>query len=423
MSWSEILLDGEFTVAFAPQADINTAGSVWTWIDCEMPQVSFDAAQTDTKRSLRSRGAATKNLTGRVWPRVSVRFPLVGQLATYAYASDTPGLKGANGLLNFLGGTAAMAYQAAGLSPTDGNTVSCLTTTGKYGCLIAGREASGAVNAMGFAKNINGVGPFTTDLFEDLKAQPGSSINRLATYTFFPSSTQPSPLTLRITGEHASQEKRYLGCMLSKATITFDADWRPYCTAEYIAYGGEVRGTSGGLFAGSGSVEECLAIEPLVERGGARFVVGSNVFATLADGTVDADGTCDIRDIEITWDIPHYVATKPPGTQGVKEVLMRSPTISAAFTLPDISDFEVSGAHFAEEAWRNLTEVSFSMYLGDTPGRLFAANLPRLLINQFPEVVMVDGARHRRIQGKCGHYSGDTASTDAGNKVARFAVG
>lgn len=423
MSWSEILLDGEFSVAFAAQSDINTAGSSWTWIECEMPQVSYDAAQTEVKRSLRARGAASKTFTGRVWPRVAVRFPMVGQLSTYAYASDTPGLKGANGLLNWLGGSAALTYQASGVSPSDANTVTLASSQGKLGCLIAARESSGAVNAKGFAKTIGSGGPYTTDLFEDLGVAPGASTGRLATYNFFPSTTQPSPITIRITGEHANQEKRYLGCMLSKATMTFDADWRPYWNCEFIAYGGEVRGTSGGLFAGSGALEECLPLEPLVSRGGARFVVGSNAITSLNDATLDPDGTCDIRDIEIGIEIPHYVALKTTGTQGVKEVQMRSPIITAGLTLPDISDFELSGAHFAEEAWRNITEVSFTGYLGDAPGQLFAWKLPRLLMSGFPEVVMVDGARHRRITGKCGHYTGDTTTTDAGNKPAVFSLG
>lgn len=424
MAWSEILLDQEFSVGFAPQADINTTGSSWTWIDCEMPQVSFDAAQTDTKRSMRARGAATRILTGRVWPRVAIRFPVVGQLAAYAFASDTPGLKGANGLLDFLGGTSAMTYQANGINPTDGNTISVVTTTSKYGCLIAARESAGTVSAMGFAKNITGAGPYPTDLFEDLKAQPGASTARIPTYNFYPGTTAPSSLTLRITGESSAMERRFFGCVLSKASFSFDADWRLYCTAEFIAYGGEcpkseLSGSGGGIQ----TVAECLALEPLVSRGGARWVVGSNVITSLADGTVDANGSADIRDVAWEWDIPHYVALMPTGRQGVKEVITRSPVISASFSVPDISDYEVTAGQFAEEAWRNLTEFSLSGYLGDTPGQIFALNLPRLIPTAYPEVVFVDGGRHRKVSGKCGHYTGDTASTDGGNKPARFALG
>ena len=223
-------------------------------------------------------------------------------------------------------------------------------------------------------------------------------------------------ITLRITGEHANQEKRYVGSVLSKASFSFDADWRLYCNAEFTVYGGEERGTSGGLQA----VTECLPLEPLVARGGARFVIGSNVIATLADGTVDADGTCDVRDFEWSWEFPHRVARKPTGTEGVKEVIVRSPTQSVSFALPDITDYEVSSAHMGEAAWRNLTELSVSLYMGDTPGQIFSANIPRMIPTAFPEVVMIDGGRFRRFSGEAGAYTSDGASTDAGNKSGRY---
>lgn len=424
MAWSEVLLDDQFSVGFATQANVNTAGSSWTFIDCEMPQVSYDAAQTDTKRTMRARGASTKILTGKVWPKIAIRFPVVGQLSAYAYASDTPGLKGANGLLDCLGGTAAIAYQAGGMSPTDGNTVSLITSQGKYGCLIAGRETSGVVNAMGFAKTIGAGGPYATDLFEDLKAQPGTTIGRLATYNFFPSTTQPSALTLRMCGASTAKEKQFLGCYLTGAKFSFDADWRLYCTVEFTSYGGELpKAELSGSGGGIQTIAECLALEPLVSRGGARFVVGSNVITTLADGTIDADGSCDVRDIEFGWEIDHYVALKPTGRQGVSEVITKSPVFTAAFSVPEISDYEVTAGQFAEEAWRNITEYSFSGYIGDTPGQLFAVNLPRLMPTAFPEPVMVEGALHRRVSGRAVYYSGDTASTDAGNKPARFGLG
>lgn len=425
MAWSEVLLDGEFSVGFAPQStDINTTGSSWTWIDCEMPQVTLDAAQTDTKRAMRARGAATRPFTGRVWPRIAIRFPVVGQLAAYAFASDTPGLKGANGLLDFLGGTAAMAYQTSCISPSDGNTITIATSIPKYGCLIAGRESSGAVNAMGFAKTWTGSGPWTTDLFEDLKVAPGSSIARIPTYNFWPGTTAPTPITIRVTGESAAMERRFIGCVLSKASFSFDADWRLYCNTEFIAYGGELpKAELSGSGGGIQTIAECLALEPLVQRGGARWVLGSNVFTGLSDGTVDANGSPDIRDVTWDWDIPHYPVHMPTGRQGVKEVLTRSPIISAAFSVPDISDYEVTLGQFAEEAWRNLSDFSLSGYIGDAPGQIFALNLPRLAPTAYPEVVFVDGARHRRVQGKCMYYSGDGASTDGGNKPARFALG
>lgn len=421
MSWADIFKTNAFSVALAPQAtDINTAGSSWTWINCDFPQLSYEPSQTDTKRSRQARGAGSVRGTGKVWPRLAIKFPLHGQLSTYAYASDTPSMVGAMRLLDWLGGTAGIAYQAAGINSTDGNTMSLVTSQGKVGCLIAARESSGAVQAMGFAKTIGSGGPYSTDLFEDLAALPGASTGRLPTYTIYPSSTQPQPLTVRVTGEAASQDRRFIGGFPKKITLAPDQDDRWYATCELIFYGGENRAGGAGGFQ---TQLDYLAMEPQLGRGNSRWVLGSNVFTSFNDATVDPDGTCDVRDPEIVIEFDHYVSRVGTKSQGVKEVILGQPTITTSLTVPDISDFEVSTEHFGEKAWRDLTQVSCSLYMGDTPGRLFAYNMPRGNITVWPDPVVVDDALHRRISLEAGPYSGDAASTDAGNKSVRIAVG
>lgn len=421
MAWSEIFKQTAFSVGLAPQStDINTAGSSWTWINCDMPQISYEPSQTDTKRARQSRGAGTVRGTGKVWPRLSLRFPLHGQAAAYAFASDTPSFVGAMRLLDWLGGTAAVAYQAAGINSTDGNTMSLVTSAGKMGCLIAGREASGAVAAMGFAKTIGSGGPFVTDLFEDMAALPGASIARLPTYTIFPSSTQPQPLTVRVTGEASTQDRRFIGGLPRKVSLTPDQDDRWYATVEMIFYGGENRAGGAGGFQ---TQLDYLAMEPQVGRGMGRWVLGSNVFTSLNDAAIDPDGTCDVRDPEISIEFEHYVSRVGTKGQGAKEVILGQPTITTTMTVPDISDFELSTEQFAEKSWRDLSQVSASLYLGDTPGRLFAFNMPRGNVTVFPDPVWVDDALHRRISLEATNYAGDFASTDAGNKTVRISAG
>lgn len=422
MAWAELFKNTDFSFGWAAQSDVNSGGSSFYFLDCEMPQVSYEAAQTDTKRARRALGAGTRRLTGKVWPRLSVKMPAFGQAAAYAYASDTPALAGPNGLLNFFGGQSVVAYQASGINSTDANTMSLLTSQGKLGCLIAGREASGVVQAMGFAKTIGSGGPYNTDLFEDMRALPTNGIARIPSLTCFPGSTAPSPLTLRGCGAHTSMERRYLGCYLKKATLRFDEDWRPYWLTEFISYGGELPraelpGSGGGLKA----ITEHQLLEPLLNRGGARFVLGSNVFTTFNNASVDADGTCDIRNLELSIEWEHYPVICPTGRQGVKEVVIGSPTITATFTVPDISDFESSGEQFQEAAWRNGTDVSLSCYIGDTPGQILAWNIPRGMPTIFPDPEWVDNAWHRKISLEAGDYTGDTSAADAGNKPLRIA--
>lgn len=416
MAWTDIFDTEVFSTGLGAQSDINTEQASLEWIDCEFAGVTYDAGQTDTKRSRRARGAGTTRLTGKVWPRVSIRFFLHGQISTYAYASGSPAFAGAMRMMNFLGGSSALTYQAAGITPSDGNTVTTVTSASKVGCLMAARDtADGLVRGMGFFKSA-AIG--AVDVFEDMAAQPGAGSGRLASVTQYPSSTAPSPLTIRVTGESAQQDRRYIGCVLSKISVKPDQDDRLYGVAEFIAYGGESRQTSGGLQA----VTDYLPLEPMLQRGGARWVLGSNIFTGLADGTVDADGTCDVRDVELTIEIPHYLGKCPPKGQGVKEVVCRSPIITASFTLPDIPDFYDGTEQFAEKAWRNLTQASLSCYMGDTPGQIFAWNMPRGIVTAFPDNPVVDGILHRRISLEAGYYGGDAAATDAGNKVFRLGL-
>lgn len=418
MAWTEVLQDDDYSVGFGAESTLGTEVAATVWIDCEMPQISYDPAQTETKRSRRGRGMGTPRHTGKVWPKLSMKFPLCGQLAAYAFATDTPDFNGAMGLLKFLGGTSTITYAATNISPTDGNTMSLISTP-KYGCLVAAREASGLVNAMGFVKTITGAGPYATDLFEDLKAQPGASVARIPSITMYPTATQPSPLTIRITGSSAAMDRRFPGCLPTKVDIEFDQDDHPWATVEFISYGTENRSAAAG---GLQPLTECLTLEPMVARGGGRYVVASNLFTTLADGTVDADGTCDVRDLKLSWTFAHYVARQPTKAQGAAQVLVRNPVITAEFTVPDITDFEVGGEHFQEQAWRNETQVSLSCYIGDTPGKIIAWNIPRGNPTVWPDPVFVDGVMHRKISVEAGYYAGDTASTDAGNKALRFSL-
>lgn len=417
MSWNEILAEGEFSFAYAPQStDLVTAGSSWVWCDVEMPQVTPEAVQTDTRRSLSQRGESTPVLAGREWYRISVKFPEQGQLAAYAPASDTPALQGAMGLLNFFGGSAAIAYQAAGIEPLTGNSVSLVTATGKLGALIAGLESGGDVQAMGFVKTLAGAGPFTATLFEDLKAQPGSGIARLPTLTLFPGTDAFVPLTLRLVGTDASQDFRYVGCIPASATRTYDND-RPMWEVQFVAYSGEVRGTSGGL-------QPCTAVlmnDNILGNG--RHVVASNVFAAYNDGTADS-GACNVRNLSLSFELPHRISYCPTAPQGVGAVKIGSPVISASFAVPETSDWEdADDEQFAVSAWRAGTRVSLSCYEGDRPGVLHAWAIRSGTVRTMPSPAFIDGVLHHQVELQAGSYTGDGAATDAGNKPFIMAVG
>jgi len=422
MSWSEVLRSNSFSVGLAPQStDINTAGVSFTYIDCEMPQLAYESSQTANRRARRARGAGTKRGTGRVWPTLAIRYPLHGQVSTYAHARDSPGLAGAMRLLDWLGGSSALAYANNNITTTDANTFSLASSQAKMGCLVAAVESSGLVAAMGFARTIGSGGPYVTELAEDVGVVSGATRPRCPTYNIYPSATAPEPLTVRILGESAAMQRDFIGGLPRRIRLAPDQDDRWYATTELVFYGGEGPRNGGG--GGLQTQTDYLAMEPQLSRGSTRWVVGSNVFTSLADGTADPDGTCDVRDPEIVIEFDHYVKRCGTKGQGVADVVMGLASVTASFTVPDISDFEVSNELFAEKAWRDLSEISLGLYMGDTPGRLLALRMPRGIPTVWPEPVFVDDVQHRRISLEAGAHAVDASSADAGNKIITLAVG
>lgn len=416
MSLIEALDEESCSIAVGEQTDLNTEAESWTWIKARITSKKYETTQSDVRTSVATRGAATKPMPGRVWPVLTIEIPAQGQLATYAYASNTPGLTGPNLLLDVFGGAAGIAHQASGISPSDGNTITLNTSTGKYGCLVAGRESSGLVAAMGLVKGLSGGGPFTCNLFEDLKAQPGTNIARIPTWNRWFGTDGASPRSIRWVGEHIDQDTRFNGFFPRSIRKRWDDSWNPWWVLEGPCYGGEnPDGGDGGLRA----ITRYLPIEAML-GGKGRVVLGSNVFTDFNDATVDADGTCAIRELELGITFEHFCSYFGGGTQGVKEVELRKPRAVATFAVPGISDFLVSGAQFQKHAWLELGETSLSVYLGDTPGQILGWNIPRGPAMAWPEPVFIDGLEHWRCALAAGDYDGDDANTDAGDKVFRL---
>lgn len=418
MAFSEVFSEGEFSVAFAPQVDaVTPATTGWVWIDCDMPQISPETAQTDTRRSRSQRGASTPVLAGRRWWRMQLRFPEVGQLSTYDHTSDTPAPQGPMApLLDAFGGSAALAYQAAGINPNDGNTIELVTSTGKLGCLVAGVESTGDVQAMGFIRQLSGAGPFTAELFEDLKAEPGAAIARIPTKTYYFGTAAQTYWTFRICGEDVKQDRRYAGGVLQSATRSYEGE-QAFWDVTFVFYAGEHRLADGGIR----DVVNAKIHDNILGNG--RHVVASNVFTAHDDGTAD-NGTCNVRNLTLAIEWPHRVSYCPTAPEGVNGVKLGSPTVTASFAVPEISDFEDSnGEQFAAAAWADGTAVSVTCYEGDTPGVITAWGIRAGTVRNLPQTTFVDGVLHRQVELQAGIYSGDAAGTDAGNKPLVYAIG
>jgi hypothetical protein len=411
MGWGTIFEDTQFSVGIAPQgSDVNTAGSSWVWFECEMPQVSYDAVQYDAARSVSSYGAGSEPLAGREWPRLALKFPVPGQAADWL-AGDTATWAGIMDMLSW-GQASTTTADLAGeftLAGSDANTVVCDTDAPDIGCLLA-ISSSGAV-VTGWVES---VATLTATLWEDLPAMFADQADRLATLTVYPagaSATSPSSTpawTIRVVGEDASQDRRYVGCVPASVEYTVEND-RLMASVEVVAYGGEVIESSGGLVALTGSLD----MEPALGRGGARYTFASNLITSLDDGTADPDGTCDIRDLTLRYEMPHHIVMCPAETQGVNAVVARAPMITATFALPNIDTYEypADGAegHILVGAWRNKARLRLAAYFGNEPGKLFAWRIASGYVTGRPERAFIDGVEFIRATVRAGSNAGDTA--------------
>lgn len=423
MAFANVLDAESFAMAFAPQSSgLQVAGSAWVWFEGTMPQVQIEKSTNETRRSVGARGAGTKRKTGRRWYRITTSVPLHGQPSTYDPTVGSPAAYnvGALHFLAHLGAGISVTYALNGVSPVaaDANTVN-LTGAAKNGCLLAygdGGATPKTVRGMGFVKDA--ATPATTQLFEDVGVIPAATDERWPTITYIPSATQPEPFTFRIVGEPTNQDLRFVGCHVSKLTPRVDGE-RLWLDVEFVAYAGRTETTSGGLVRPA----RYLSLDPVLARGGARLVIGSQVIATLNDGTADPTGSCDIRDLATTFEIPHRPVRCDSANEGVSEVTMLSPRISGSLWCPKVSDYEVSGRNIFEAAWEDETSLSLSFYLGDRPGCVFAWQLTAANITDYNFAVN-ERAMGFNVSFEAGDdWIGDGASTDAGNTVSRVALG
>lgn len=407
------------SLGFANTTDaVSAPGGAYTWLRAHDITVTPEAPVGNPQSTVSTRGSSPRNTTGRLWHRLAFKTIMDGQVGAYAFASDAPTLAGAWGLLKGMFLETLTTYHATGVSPSDGNTIS-LTNNPAIGALIAWANSSNVVGGMGFVQSKSGGGPYATNLFEDLPAQPGSNNKQVPTLTLTPVAGRQFQ-AFQIKGEPAAQDMTILGGLLLSASPSFDEADNLVIAWEFMCYG--PRSDRGGL-GGLQAIADYLTLEPFIGAGNGRVVLGSNVFAALDDGTADAEGSCDVRDISIKYTWMHRVVTIPSLTEGAKDVSAQGCTTEVSFSVPHVTDYEVSNVNLFERAFRQKSQVSFSLYMGDTPGRLFAFQIPRGQVTTIPGFPEVDGTIARAVTIVPVDYADDGASTDAGNKPSRLSIG
>lgn len=413
MSLREVAQDQAYSVLIAPQTDLNVAGSSWEVIEAAVFVAEPVASQASgASRGVSQYGGRAGPLPGRQWYNVTLKGPVKGQLSAYSPASDTPIARGLSRVLDFVGTGVNLAYQSAGISPDSpaaDRVVVAATSIPKYGCLLASVDES--TKNLGFVKGITGAGPWDTTLFNDIITQPLSNEERLPTRNIYPSAAALTnvALTIRCVFDHSSQDYRWIGWVPTGQTRLMIEDDVLMWEIPGIAYGGTDHAQAGG---GLQAITGHLPMAPAVQS--------SWHVLQYAGGDY---GPCGIRDVALSIDFGEPIRFAGPKPQGVCEAYTRMPVASATVSVPSASDFGIGPSNILMAAYLADAAISISGFHGNLRGALLAWAIRGGRIMEIPRETLIDGQLHVTATIVASVATGDTASTDAGNKPFVISLG
>lgn len=432
-NWQSVFRTDRFSVGIKRQTSslIVAETSGFTQVDCLLPQVTYQAVQSAPVRSRAKSGTRSAPKPGRRMPRLSMKFPLNGRLGSYVFSAGTPTLAGMLQMFQYGEDSApvSVSHQATCYEATssDANTVINKTSTPKMGALVGFRNSDSEDCTYGWVTALSGGGPFTATLFEDLGVQPIDDDPRIPTLTYIPEGElETFGWTVRVTGESTEQDRRYIGFVPETFSITIEDD-ALYGTFTGPCYGGETEDDPlGGLIA----LTSILRMDSV--RDTARYVLGSQSlyagapFDALDDGTLDPDGTCDIRNVAWNFTMPHHPLTGP-GPCGVVACTVGTPDVTATVAVPRIQEYLVGNPerNILIEAWENESKIALNCYFGNRVGKILALSMPAGEPVKEPEPIEIDGVEYWQVDLMPGtpYQAPDGSDSDAGNAGWKLAVG
>jgi len=416
MSLREVAQEQAYSVLIAPQTDLNTEGSSWEIIEAAVFVADPVASQASgAMRGVAQYGGRRGPLPGRTWHNLTLKGPVKGQLSGYALSSDTPIARGLSRVLDFIGTGVNLAYQLNGVgpdSPAADRVVVLTTAAGKYGCLLASTPNGGSATKLGFIKDLTGAGPYDATVLNDIQAQPAANEERLPTRNIYPSAAALTnvALTIRCVFDHSSQDYRWIGWVPTGAVRLVVEDDVLMWECPGIAYGGTNHDEAGG---GLQALTGHLPMAPVVEA--------SWHLVQTAAGT--DYGPCGIRDVVLSIDFGDPIRFAGPKPQGVCEAYTRMPVASATVAIPRVSDFISGSRDILTEAYEDGLGISISGFHGDAPGALLAWTIRGGKVPERPREQFIDGVLHVVATIVADEWTGDTASTDCGDKPFVISLG
>lgn len=421
--WSSKL----FSVGFDDQTayDKKDGGPSYTWIQCELPDVSFNREIEEFELGASTDGVASDFVAGSTHGgTVTLRMPIRGQASGYdatGAMTENPEMK----LIKELIGTSVVKGYADGQgveSGSDANTAELTAGSADVGAFQAwGDTGTKALHLAGWVKSQAGT---TVTLFEDsiVSAMVDTS-DLLPSTTIYPNGGQPTAKTIAIRGSHSTQSLVLIGCIPESGSISLENGKVPVFEVTYRFTAYEYDTSDGGLQ----SATAYTRLSPILGTSYGRVWFGGGNAADdgagAQAGTANTEGTCGIGSFKLDIALDVYEIPCHGSAQGVSTVHVSKRNFTASFTIPALSTHvdattkdSIFGVSLAQEKGYSLT-----VQVGKKAGELFAMIIPAAVVTSQPDWGEVDGIQSYTLELQPKEWSGDGSSSDAGNSPFRLA--
>ena len=313
--------------------------------------------------------------------------------------------------------THTSVYDANDVDSASGVSITHTAGTYKGGdfYVAATTGTAAAAPTMGWIQEGN-TGAAVTKLFEPPQYLPVSGDETFPTLTYYMSTTQPQPITMRLVGDSQSNAGLVLiGCIPQSVTISFDPRSVPRAEVVYTCTDYRWDNTIEGLHIPT----DAHKVPPVLGTNNGRATMGNTSdAATTSAGAVQ----CGLGSVsfsitnEIAYTACHSAA------QGVESATITKRTVRAEFTVPHESTdpiYDAAGntATSGQHKWSSYLERgvqrSIAFYVGANVSKCFSLFIPAAKVVEQPSLVDQEGVYGYNVAVEASTYAGDT---DDGNK-------
>ena len=224
------------------------------------------------------------------------------------------------------------------------------------------------------------------------------------TVTAYLSNAEPLPLTFRIVGDQTEFGLIFTGCIPQSGSITLNANQTAILEVTFQATLRDWDATIGGLQTS----DAFTRLPPIIGNNGGRIAVGGSQ-------------ACGLTDVVLSFEHTLKWFECASGAEGYNAVKVVERAWSLSYAVPHASgDTITGGEHQHEYGFEQGVAASVSITVGTTVGRIMSILCPSWHMYEQPTFEDIDGVLYHRLNLRPGEYSGDGASTNAGNSILRI---